>query len=519
MELVQKNIHFNRIAKEARNQITIEEDVNIPDTKEDIEDILCSNHSVMIEDVKTGEQKVHIRGKLRYSVLYKSEETGDLCSLMGSIPIDEQLYLEDVSGADRVMVRPQVDDFSVGMINSRKISIQSIVELYAYVQELYDEQITIGVDKVECESCQKECDFTQLAVCKKDLFRFRENITIPNNMPNVEDVVFSCVKVSDIEYKPMDGQLSVQGKVQVFVIYDGERDCRNQVYQATVPFGAMMECSGSNMNMVSQICYDVVDSQVHLETDFDGEARSFSVELVLELDIKLYEQQKVNVLWDLYGLQKELKPDVRSMDYQVLAGQYMGKIKATDKINMPVNEDIRAKVVYSQGNALLEKCEMTDEGMMIKGVVVCQVLYAAGMEEEEYGCIHFTLPFMKTVEETEVFANKKMQSSVCIQCPDLQISFDMEGNMDALAGISYNLLLFENITGRNITNVDVYEMDMEKCNDLPSMAICFVSKNDTLWEMGKKYGVPLGQIREVNQLSNNEIKEGDKILIVRGMCS
>ncbi len=519
MELVQKNIHFNRVAKEARNQITIEEDINIPDTKEDIEDILFSNYNVMIEDVKTGEQKVHIRGKITYSVLYRSEETGSLCSLTGSIPIEEQLYLEGVSGSDRVMVRTQVEDFSVGMINSRKISIQSILELYAYVQELYDEQITTGVNGVECEICQKECDFTQLAVCKKDIFRFRENVTIPNNMPNVEDVVFSSVKVSDIEYKPLDGQLSVQGKVQVFVIYDGERDSRNQMYQTTIPFGVMMECTGSGMNMASQICYDVVDSQVHLEPDFDGEARSFSVELVLELDIKLYEPQKVNVLWDLYGLQKDLQPNIQTIDYSVLGGQYAGKIKTSDKVRMSLAENAQAKVIHSQGNALLEKCEMTNEGMVMKGVVVGQVLYSIGMEDAEYGCSQFILPFMKTVEGTADFADKRVQNSVTLSCPDLQVSFDMEGNMDAMANVSYNLLMFENVAGRNITGVEVREMDIEKCNNLPSMAICFASKNDTLWDMGKKYYVPLMQIRQVNQLSSDEIKEGDKILIVRGMCS
>ena len=133
MELVKKNIHFNRIAKEARNQITLEEDINIPDTKEDIEDILFYNYRVIIEEVRTGEQKVHIRGKIVYSILYRSEETGRLCSMEGSIPIDEQLYMEGVAGADKVMVKPQVEDFSVGIINSRKISIQSILELYAYV--------------------------------------------------------------------------------------------------------------------------------------------------------------------------------------------------------------------------------------------------------------------------------------------------------------------------------------------------------------------------------------------------
>ena len=396
MELVQKNIHFNRVAKEARNQITIEEDINIPDTKEDIEDILFTNHNVMIEDIKTGEQKVHIRGKITYSVLYRSEETGNLCSLMGSIPIEEQLYLEGMSGSDKVMVRPQVEDFSVGMINSRKISIQSILELYAYVQEIYDEQITTGINGVECETCHKECDFTQLAVSKKDILRFRENITIPNNMPNVEDVVFSSVALSNIEYKPLDGQISVQGKVQVFVIYDGERDSRNQMYQTIIPFSVMMECNGSAMNMTSQICYDVVDSQVHLETDFDGEARSFSIELVLELDIKLYEQQKVDVLWDLYGLQKDLQPNMQNFDYNVLGGQYTGKINISDKVDMSFSDNTQAKAIHSRGNALLEKCEMTNEGMVMQGVVVCQVLYSMGMEDVEYGCNQFVIPFFFT---------------------------------------------------------------------------------------------------------------------------
>ena len=169
MELVQKNIHFNRIIKEAGNQITLEEDVNIPDTKEDVEEILFTKNNVIIEEVKSAEQKVHIRGKILYSVLYKSEETGRLCSLSGSVPINEQLYMEGVSPSDKFSVKTQVEDFSVGIINSRKISIQSVLALQVYVQDMYDEQITTDVNEEGCEILQKECDFTQLAVCKKDI--------------------------------------------------------------------------------------------------------------------------------------------------------------------------------------------------------------------------------------------------------------------------------------------------------------------------------------------------------------
>ena len=61
------------------------------------------------------------------------------------------------------------------------------------------------------------------------------------------------------------------------------------------------------------------------------------------------------------------------------------------------------------------------------------------------------------------------------------------------------------------------EMDMEKCNNLPSMAIYFAKPGDTIWEMGKKYCVPIKLIRDINHMSSDEMKAGDKVLIVRGM--
>lgn len=517
MELVQKNIHFNRVMKEAGNQITLEEDVNIPDTKEDIEEVLFTENNVIIEEVKAAEQKVHIRGKIMYSVLYKSEETGRLCSLMGSIPINEQLYMEGVSASDKFSVKTQVEDFSVGIINSRKISIQSVLALQVCVQELYDEQITTDVNGEGCEILQKECDFTQLAVCKKDILRFRENVTLPNNMPNAEDIVFSSLRVCDLEYKPMDGQISVQGKVEFFILYDGERDSRNRMYQTVIPFGMMMDCSGSKPGMVAHIFHEILEKQVHLETDFDGESRSFSVELTMELDMKLYEPQRVNVLWDLYGTQKELKPVVRDFYYDVLCGQNTGNIKVMDKVQVSEPKADRKMILCKNGEALLEKCEVTENKINMKGMLTCQVLYRMEEDDTEFFSEQVMIPFVKTIEGT--YDMDSVHCSAKLECKDIQISFDMDGNMDVAADVNYNLLIFEKMPGRNIVAVDSKEMDAERCNSLPAMAVCFASPEDTLWEMGKRYSVPIKQIKDMNQLSSDELREGEKILIVRGMCS
>jgi hypothetical protein len=84
------------------------------------------------------------------------------------------------------------------------------------------------------------------------------------------------------------------------------------------------------------------------------------------------------------------------------------------------------------------------------------------------------------------------------------------------ANVAYNLPVFEQTSGKNIVNIEVKERATDKDDNLPSMAVCFLTGRETLWELGKKYCVPIKQIKEMNQLSSDEIKEGEKILIVRG---
>ena len=159
---------------------------------------------------------------------------------------------------------------------------------------------------------------------------------------------------------------------------------------------------------------------------------------------------------------------------------------------------------------------MTENKINIKGMVTCQLLYAMEDMDTEFYSEQIMLPFVKTIEG--VYDTNNVHCSVRLKCGDIQIAFDMEGNMDVAADVNYNLLVFEKMPGRNIVAVDSKEMDTERCNNLPAMAVCFASSSDTLWEMGKRYSVPIKQIRDMNQLPSDELKEGEKILIVRGMC-
>ena len=42
-------------------------------------------------------------------------------------------------------------------------------------------------------------------------------------------------------------------------------------------------------------------------------------------------------------------------------------------------------------------------------------------------------------------------------------------------------------------------------------------EGDSLWDIGKRYYVPVAQIREINELAGDEIQPGEKLLIVKGV--
>jgi len=48
------------------------------------------------------------------------------------------------------------------------------------------------------------------------------------------------------------------------------------------------------------------------------------------------------------------------------------------------------------------------------------------------------------------------------------------------------------------------------------MVIYVVKNGDSLWSIGRRYYVTVDSIRELNNLSTDEIRPGQKLLIARG---
>ena len=99
MELIKKQIHMNRWKGNAVTQITLDEDFIVPDTLEDMEQVILEQAHIQGENVKTQEEKITVKGKLEFQVLYR-KENGGLETLGGNIPFEEMVNVPGLAEGD-----------------------------------------------------------------------------------------------------------------------------------------------------------------------------------------------------------------------------------------------------------------------------------------------------------------------------------------------------------------------------------------------------------------------------------
>ncbi len=517
MDLIKKNIHMDRIRANAVTQITLEDDMNIPDNKPDVNSLNLEKGTLVIDEIKPGTDMVNVRGRLVYSILYHTMEEGSsLVALEGKIPFEEKINMPGVTFSDSVSVEGDVEDLTIGLINSRKLSIQSVVTLHAWVEELYDEEIPIGIHGEEIVEYRKmPMNLVQIGISKNDIYRMKEEVSLPSGYPNIFQILWNTVSLGDVEFRVMEERLTLQGDVHLFVLYEGEGEEHPiRSFETTIPFSGALDCHGCREGMIPDIRYQLGAQELTIRPDFDGEERNIGLDLTMDIRIRVYEEEETEMLADIYGVTKEVSATTHQADLRKLLSKVTGKMKVTDHISIGSGNAAILQLLHSEGSVSLEQQQVVENGILVQGSLLVKVMYITGDDEAPYSSTQARIPYEYTMEIPGIEARD--MGNVQAQIEQLQVTMLDGEEMDVKAVLVFHTTVFKALPTESISQVTVSELDTAKLGSLPGMIIHMVKEGDNLWNIGRKYYMPVNSLRELNGLSSDELKVGQKLLIVKG---
>lgn len=527
MELLKKNIHTERIKSKALLQIPLEADINVSDAKPDVAKVIYDCGTVKIDEIKTGMNKIWVKGKLCYQLLYQTEgglssdkEDRTLAGMDGEVPFMEEIYLDKLEGTDRVVCKTNLDDMRVHIINSRKLSIQSVITLEPRVEESISEELCVELDNTgeadqKLEYRKKSLNYLETIVKKRDLLRIHEETRLPAGMPDIGTALWKNAVISSISFHPMDEKLGITGEISVFIVYREDTSNRMNWYETVIPFNGSVECQNSREGMIADVMYEIGHEEITIREDSDGEFRVIGVETTVELEIKLYEKESTSIVADVYGVSCEVQAEIDSRQFRDLCRELDIEEKLTRSIRLEDADPKILQVCHSDARVKLAEMVLMDGQLRLNGEIELQVLYASNESGSGLYPVRSTVPFEIVREVSDVEEAQPEQCSLSVWIPQQAVSIKDSAQLEWRGTVNVRLLIYDTKNEDILTDLKIEPINADVLEKLPGFAIYYVKPGDSLWQIGKKYYVSVGRIKEMNELTEDEIKAGDKILIVK----
>lgn len=518
MELVRKTIHTIRQKGKAVSQMTLDDDYNIPEAMPDAGMIIQEKGKIEIEEVKAENGRVFVRGTLHFFILYldDAEESG-LHSVKGKIPFEESMNVEEAGDGDSLKLNWMLEDVSAVLINSRKFGIKTVATLELAVEELKDEEVPVdaeGPEDLEIRTCPLSA--AALAVRKKDTCRIKDEIMLPANKPNIRQVIWQDVVMQATETRLTEGEVAVKGELVVFVLYEGEEeDGKASWLEQILPFNSRVDVAGCQEGMLGSIELSLANADLEIKPDYDGELRVINMDAVLELDIRIYQEEKLQMICDLYSPGMELTPQSRPAVCESLLVSNASKCRVAERMKTGNQEVQILQLCHSSGEVKVDDCTITDEGILVEGAVQVQVLYVTSDDSHPMLCLKGSVPFEHLIEAPGITKDSVYYLRTSLE----QLSVDMvsSGELEVKAVILVGALVFAHVSMECITQVTESPLDLEAVKALPGFLLYVAQPEDTLWDVAKAYRTTMERICELNDLPAQEIKPGQKLLLVKEM--
>lgn len=514
VELIKKNVRLSCVEKNVKKMKTMDEDMNVPELKGDIGKIICSTYEAVIENMKASDKKEAVKGHVEFDILYLNSDNGRLEHLEGKYPFEETFEMEEGIFAGNVRGRAEVEDFTVKVINSRKVNIKSLLAISCFGNEISEEEIVVDVKDENILVNKENMMFSQIKADGEDTFRVKEDIELPKNKPNVRNIIWSDMRLKSRETRLLDDGVYIKGDIGIFIIYMPEDDSEmTQWYETAVPFEGKIEVNGVSEDMFSIIPLRLQETSIMIKPDYDGEERVISAEGIIKIDIKAYSEEETPVVWDMYSTTNHV--DIQSSDkrFQQMVMKNCLKARGYNKYKVSETDEKPLQICYAYGDAHLDHAAMTDEGMMVEGYVDVTVVYISTDDAGPMASFTCQVPFSQPISIDEKIMEPDYAINLCVD----QINASMIGGdeIEVRVFVGIEVLMMKVMTRRFITQAETTPMSSKELASFPGIIGYIASNEETLWDIAKRYKTTVEKIRNVNKISADYVKRGDKLLITR----
>ena len=508
-EVKKEKVRIDKTLSQQSPQVMVDCDVIVPDRKSDVLKVLQVDAGISITSRELREGIVSIGGKIDYAILYLSEDANTVESILISQPYNHMEEIVQAGPGMHCFVDSDISHVEFSLVNSRKIAIKTIADLSI---DVIDKMEIDVMSEIEDEGLQyKTTAFkaveTLVGVNRK--ISVSDRLSVPSGKQTIDEILKFDVAIYNRDVKIINNKVIVKGDVVVNTLYVPEEDGGITYMEHSVPFTEILDVEGIDESLRSDVRLRVCDKSLGVAADDDNDKRVLEMSVTIDVDIRASRIDNVQAVSDCYAVGGEIETANKYMEVDQISD--VVSIAHTLRDIVKFADDIpRATHIYNVIAKPYVTSALVEGGRIIlEGTLDTYVLYISENADSPVYTYKYELPF--TISEDAAGSDSASSTvQARLQLEHLSFNINAAGEVEVRAFVSGKAEV-GSVSGINVV-CEITQSEVETA-EYPSLVMCFVEKDENLWDIAKHYRVRQSDIMQANKMETQTLQEGTGLII------
>ena len=508
MELELKKTTLDNYESSGEVTLTQEEttEVIVPDYCPDIARIIAADGKVYIHSRELRDGKASIAGTVRVTVLYTPDGEGGIRTLEFAMPFNAESDNRALADCVFLDADTHTEFLESRMLNPRKVftHCKLVTRLTGYQKAPLCFCTDLEAEDRLCvEKRQEQQRVTLLTQIAEKDFTFTEEMNLSPGREGAAELLNSQVCGSVAESKIVGSKLIFKGIFSVSLLYRSV-DGKSYTTASELPFSQIMEVEGAAEGCIPSLRLQMTGTDLQIDGD-DAEGRQIAVTLYLHAIALLREEREITLLNDLYSTSYETAYEAAPLSITGFYETFTRRHTVREVLEIGVVADSILSLSASCGAVSVSR---EGETSVLRTEANVRALYL-----DEGGVPLVAERSFDITSQLELPEDCKV--SACAVCPEeIQGSLGDRG-IEVRFPVDFRA---EAVSRLKRVCINSAKLDTESTKETvgtPSLVLRCLGKQESAWDLAKKYNTTIAMILAANQLEDGEIPREKLLLIPR----
>lgn len=502
IEVLQDNICINRLVERKKKEITLESSIIVPDVKPDIVKPIDLSGNVCIYKKEIINGRIKIDGTIDCNIIYLVDSVDEsIRGLNSNIDFSEFLEIDsNISEAD-IDANIIIKNMECEVLNGRKVNLKATIELSARLYS--NDGVNILKDINGARGIQKLNKIVQLnSMVGKNTAKSiaKENIIL-NQEEHVVEILKKEIRIINKDFKISYNKVVAKSEVSVKILYLTE-DGRINYVEKIIPIMGFIDMENVTEENICDVKYCMKNILVKLN---NTDENSIYLEIEVEISCYSYETKDVELIQDVYTPFSNIEYNRKSIKAMVGLQNISDKYAINEQILSPEISNSRIYNVSTTTN--INTVKIVGSKAIYEGEAFVNILYESTevtrIDKKEFKFpINYEIDILEGMNEENLDIMLEVENyNVSSQGDNIQVNIELNISTKMFKTIELNII--DNVEEKELENQEEY-----------SIIVYFVKAGDTLWNIAKKYRSTVENIKQINNIEDEDKLEINQQLFI-----